>query len=210
LSAALVASATFVIVTVAVNRHDATLAEPSMESGDGGFRLIAESDAPLHRTQLDEAELNGALLYALRTKAGEDASCLNLYRPTEPTLLGAPEDLMRRGGFAFQGSLAETPEEEANPWLALEREFDDGAIPGFGAATSVMWILHLGLGDRMEYTDSLGRERKLVIAGLLSRSIFQSQLISSEANFLDLQPDHSGYNTFLIETNDATVGTQLE
>jgi hypothetical protein len=210
LSAALVASATFVIVTVAVNRHDATQAEPSMESGDGGFRLIAESDAPLHRTQLDEAELDGALLYALRTKAGEDASCLNLYRPTEPTLLGAPEDLVRRGGFAFQGSLAETPEEEANPWLVLEREFDDGAIPVFGDANSVMWILHLGLGDRMDYTDALGRERKLVIAGLLSRSIFQSQLIASETNFLSLEPDHSGYNTFLMETNDAAVGAGLE
>ncbi len=210
LSAALVASATFVIVTVAVMRHDATQAEPSVDSGDGGFRLIAESDAPLHRTQLDEAELDGALLYALRTKAGEDASCLNLYRPTEPTLLGAPEDLIRRGGFAFQGSLAQTPEEEANPWLVLERKFDDGAIPVFGDMNSVMWILHLGLGDRMDYTDGLGRTRKLVIAGLLSRSIFQSQLIASEANFLSLEPDHSGYNTFLIEANDAAVGTRLE
>jgi ABC-type antimicrobial peptide transport system permease subunit len=73
-----------------------------------------------------------------------------------------------------------------------------------------MWILHLGLGDRMVYTDALGRERKLVIAGLLSRSVFQSQLIASEANFLSLEPDHSGYNTFLIETNDTAVGTQLE
>lgn len=210
LSAALVASATFVIVTVAVNRHDATQAEPAMASGDGGFRLIAESDAPLHRTQLDEAELDGALLYALRTKAGEDASCLNLYRPTEPTLLGAPEDLIRRGGFAFQSSLAETPEEEANPWLVLERTFEDGAIPVFGDANSVMWILHLGLGDRLDYADALGRERKLVIAGLLSRSVFQSQLIASEASFLSLEPDHSGYNTFLIETHDAAIGTQLE
>ena len=210
LSAALVASATFVIVTVAVNRHDATQAEPSMDSGNGGFRLIAESDAPLHRTQLDEAELDGALLYALRTKAGDDASCLNLYRPTEPTLLGAPEDLIRRGGFAFQGSLAQTPEEEANPWLVLESKFEDGAIPVFGDANSVMWILHLGLGDRMDYTDGLGRQRKLVIAGLLSRSIFQSQLIASEANFLSLEPDHSGYNTFLIEANDAAVSARLE
>lgn len=210
LSAALVASATFVIVTVAVNRHDATQAEPSMESGDGGFRLIAESDAPLHRAQLDEANLGNALLYALRTKSGEDASCLNLYRPTEPTLLGAPEDLIQRNGFAFQGSLAETPEEKTNPWLLLEKNFPDGAIPVFGDANSVMWILHLGLGDVMDYTDALGRQRKLIIAGLLSRSIFQSQLILSEANFLDLQPDHSGFNTFLIETDDAAVGAVLE
>jgi hypothetical protein len=158
---------------------------------------------------LDEAELDGALLYALRTKAGEDASCLNLYRPTEPTLLGAPQDLIRRGGFAFQGSLAQTPEEEANPWLVLERKFEDGAIPVFGDANSVMWILHLGLGDRMDYTDGLGRQRKLVIAGLLSRSIFQSQLIAAEENFLSLGRTMAA-GTFLIETNDAALSARLE
>ena len=188
LSAALVASATFVIVTVGVNRHDASLAEPAFDSGDGGFRLIAESDAPLHHTQLNEADLAGSRLYALRTEAGEDASCLNLYRPTEPTLLGAPKDMIERGGFAFQSSLADTPEELLNPWLVLERDFPDGAIPVFGDANSVMWILHLGLGDTLEIKDAVGRPRQLIIAGLLSRSIFQSQLILSEDNFLDLRP----------------------
>ncbi len=210
LSAALVASATFVIVTVGVNRHDASLAEPAFDSGDGGFRLIAESDAPLHHTQLNDADLAGSRLYALRTEAGEDASCLNLYRPTEPTLLGAPTDMIERGGFAFQSSLAETPDEEANPWLVLERDFPDGAIPVFGDANSVMWILHLGLGDTLEVKDALGRPRQLIIAGLLSRSIFQSQLILSEDNFLDLRPDHSGFNTFLIETEDASLSAMLE
>lgn len=210
LSAALIASATFVIVTVGVNRHDASLAEPSFESGDGGFRLIAESDAPLHRTQLNEANLLDARLYALRTEAGEDASCLNLYRPTEPTLLGAPQDMIDRGGFAFQTSLAETPEEWENPWLVLDRDLLGGVIPVFGDANSVMWILHLGVGDTLEVKDSQGRPRQLVIAGLLSRSIFQSQLIMSEDNFLELRPDHSGFNTFLVDTENATVSASLE
>ncbi len=211
LSAALVASATFVIVAVAMNRHDVSSQEPSFSSGDGGFRWIAESDLPLYHDQLAEAEGLPAMdVYSLRVKPGEDASCLNLYRPSKPTLLGAPPEMIARGGFAFQGTLAETSEEAENPWRLLDATRDDGAIPVLGDMNSVMWILHLGLGDTLEIEDELGRPRRLVIAGLLSRSVFQSQLILSEEHFLDLFPGHSGYNQFLIETDSREAGTLLE
>jgi len=210
LSAALVASATFLIVTVAVNRHDVTEQEPTFDSGDGGFRFVAESDLPLFQQQLKEQQSGGASIFALRRKPGEDASCLNLYQPSRPTLLGAPTPLVERGGFAFQGTLAESPEEEANPWLILERKFDDDAIPVFGDLNSVMWILHLGLGQDLEMKDDQGRMRKLVIAGLMTRSLFQSQLIMSEEKFLDMFPGQSGYNFFLVETEDQAAGPALE
>ena len=213
LSAGLVASATFVIVAVALNRHDVTTQEPSLNSGDGGFRFIAESDLPVYRDQLefeDAKEAPPMQIFSLRAKPGEDASCLNLYRPTKPTLLGASASLIERGGFAFQSTLAESEQESANPWLLLDKKFDGDAIPVFGDVNSVQYILHLGLGKELTFTDEQGRARRLVIAGLLSRSVFQSQLIMSEANFLDMFPSHSGYNQFLIETDSAEAGTQLE
>jgi hypothetical protein len=254
LSAALVASATFVIVTVAVNRHDATETEPRFFTGNGGFRFIAETDMPLHLDQLREVNLGASRGFPLRTKVGDDASCLNLFRPSTPTLLGVPDQFIKRGGFEIQSSLARPPyepeplsddwkkeqalwrelyermaigqwpkggvampeftdgypNETDNPWVVLDREFPDGEIPVFGDANSVMWILHLGLGDTLEIKDSQGRPRKLLIAGLLTRSIFQSQLLMSEKNFLELFPDHDGFNTFLLQTTDATLGTQLE
>lgn len=213
LSAGLVASATFVIVAVALNRHDVRMQEPSLNSGDGGFRFIAESDLPVYRDQLefeDDKEAAPMQVLALRAKPGEDASCLNLYRPSKPTLLGASAGLIERGGFAFQGTLAESDRESANPWLLLDKNFGEDAIPVFGDANSVMWILHLGLGKDLTITDEQGRNRRLVIAGLLSRSVFQSQLIMSEANFLDMFPSHSGYSQFLIETDSPEAGTQLE
>ena len=40
-------------------------------------------------------------VYSLRVAAGEDASCLNLYRPTQPRVLGVPESLIERGGFGW-------------------------------------------------------------------------------------------------------------
>ncbi|MCB1021788.1 MAG: ABC transporter permease, partial [Acidobacteria bacterium] len=206
LSAALVASAAFIIVVVALMRHDVTSQEPNRDSGDGGFRFIATSDLPLHQNQLDG--LDG--VYAFREKPGQDASCLNLYQPTEPTLLGTPRALIERGGFAFQGTLAETPEEEANPWLLLEKTFPDGAIPVFGDLNSVMWILHLGLGKTLDVEDASGEKRTLIIAGLLSRSIFQSELILSESNFLELYPDRGGFNLLLADTADPNEGLALE
>ena len=222
LSAALVASATFVITAVAMNRHDVSSREPSLSSGDGGFRWIAESDLPLYPDQLTALEdLPAMEIISLRVKPGEDASCLNLYRPSQPTLLGAPRPMIARGGFDFQSTLADTPEEIANPWLLLETEMEDGAMPVFGDMNSITWILHLGLGEALSIEDGQGRPRRLVIAGLLSRSVlviagllsrsvFQSQLILSEENFLAMFPGSSGYRQFLVETASPEAGTLLE
>jgi ABC-type antimicrobial peptide transport system permease subunit len=47
--------------------------------------------------------------YSLRVAAGEDASCLNLYRPTQPRVLGVPNAFVERGRFdwaAWEKSLA--------------------------------------------------------------------------------------------------------
>jgi len=211
LSAALIAGAAFVIVVVALMRHDVSSQEPKLESGDGGFRFAAQSDLPLYPEQLEESsDLFDGRLFALRAKLGEDASCLNLYRPSQPTLLGAGPDLIARGGFAFQSTIAETDAERGNPWLILDRDFPDGAVPVFGDMNSVMWILHLGLGDTLDVEDSLGRRRKLVIAGLMSRSIFQSELLMADGRFLELFPDHSGFQQLLVETDDAEAGVALE
>jgi ABC-type lipoprotein release transport system permease subunit len=220
LSAGLIASASFVIVAVAANRHDVTSQEPSLNSGDGGFRFIAESDVPIYGDQLnfDFPENSGPVeILPFRVKPGEDASCLNLYQPSKPTLLGATPEMIRRGGFAFQSTLpateatlAGTEAEQANPWALLKEKTSDGAIPVFGDANSVQWILHLGLGQHLEISDEQGQTRRLVIAGTFSRSIFQSQLILSEAHFLELFPSQGGYNLFLIETDSPGVSAQLE
>ncbi len=212
LSATLVACASFMIVTVAMNRNDVSSQEPDYHSGDGGFRLVAEASVPLFQAKLDDVTSGSEdtmQLVPLRVRLGEDASCLNLYQPSQPTLAGVPKALVKRGGFAFQATLAETSQERENPWLLLEKDFD-GAIPVFGDANSVMWILHLRLGDELRVSGSDGRERRLVLAGLLSRSIFQSELVLAEEHFLDLYSDHSGYQALLVETDDPKAAAALE
>lgn len=212
LSAALVACASFMIVTVAMNRQDVSAKEPAFDSGDGGFRLIAEAEVPLFMDRIDAVVRDlpsPARILPIRLRPGEDASCLNLYQPSRPTLAGVPDTLLARGGFAFQQTLAETDEEQGNPWLVLRREVD-GAIPVFADANSATWILRLAVGDELTVEDGSGRSRRLVLAGLLSRSIFQSELLLSEKHYLDLYPDHSGYQALLVETEADQTALALE
>ena len=211
LCAALVGSACFVIVAVGANRHveGEQGAAQQKESGAGGFALVAESDIPLHhhlnsregRFELGFSESDSdatakAQIFPFRILPGEDASCLNLYRPQKPRILGASKDFIERGGFQFQGVTVA----KENPWELLEAELEPGVIPAIGDYNSAQWILHLGLGDELSVQNELGETLKLRLVGFLQRSIFQSELLISEANFKKYFPSQSGYAYFLIQT----------
>jgi ABC-type antimicrobial peptide transport system permease subunit len=124
---------------------------------------------------------------------------LNLYQPRQPRLLGVPPTLAKRDGFEFKSSEARSAEERANPWLLLGKPRDDGAIPVFGEANTVQWILHKGLGEEITVSDERGTQVRLRIVGLLENSVFQSELLMAEANFLKLYPRQEGYQFFLIQ-----------
>lgn len=152
--------------------------------------------------------LGATTIYSFRARAGDDASCLNLYKPRSPRVLGAPGSFLLNAGFVFDGSLAETPDEQRDPWRILlrqkDRSYQDGApvrdlgIPAFGEKNTVQWMLRRGLGGAVEVPDEKGAVRELTVAGLLHDSVFQSSLIVSEEKFLELYPTNEGYSFFLI------------
>jgi ABC-type antimicrobial peptide transport system permease subunit len=230
LSVALVAFATFVIVTVAANYRDPRIEAQSKSSGTGGFALMATSEIPIHheldspdgRFELgfpdeDEALLaaNIAEIYALRAVAGDDASCLNLYRPQRPRLVGASDELIARGGFRFASTLpppsvsdpvtgqAGQAYDPANPWTLLYQDLGPGVVPAIGDANSVQWILHLGLGDDLTIENERGEPLQLRIVGTFAESVLRSELVISEASLLANFPGQSGYSTFLIDAAGA-------
>jgi ABC-type lipoprotein release transport system permease subunit len=219
LTAGLLASATFLIMAVESFHRDPGRDFLERSSGSGGFSLLGESDVPIFRDlnspkgreglnlpQDAAATFQGVTFFPFRFRAGEDASCLNLYQPRQPRLLGVPRSLVDRGGFRFEASEAPSVETRANPWLLLEEARDDGAIPVFGEANTVKWILHKGLGQELEISDERGQPVRLRFAGLLQDSIFQSELLLSEANFLKLYPRHEGYSFFLIDAPPERTG----
>jgi ABC-type lipoprotein release transport system permease subunit len=138
-----------------------------------------------------EALLKQTQLFAFRVHTGDDASCLNLYKPTQPRLLGVPKALIDRGGFSF----AERGPGPANPWELLGGIRKEG-IYGFGEKNTVQWILKGDLGQAIALP-SYGFD--LWIAGLLQDSVFQSSLLISEEHFLEKFPRHEGYSFFLIQ-----------
>jgi ABC-type lipoprotein release transport system permease subunit len=219
LTAGLLASATFLIVAVESFHRDPGTDFLERNSGSGGFSLLGESDVPIFqdlnsskgRDELNLSEdaaraLHGVAFYPLRLRGGEDASCLNLYQPRRPRLLGVPRTLMNRGGFRFAESEARSAPLRSNPWLLLDAAQEDGAIPVFGEANTVQWILHKGLGEELEIPDERGQPVRLRIAGLLQDSVFQGELLMSEANFLKLYPRQEGYAFFLIDAPPERAG----
>ena len=218
---ALVAFATFVIVSVGSFRKDGAtdVADPKGESG--GYRLMAWSLVPLHHDLtttagraalgLDEADMEDVDVARFRARRGEDASCLNLYQPREPTVLAPTPSFLEAERFRFQSTLAETDEEHANPWRLLKRERDaDGAIPAIADAGSLTYILHRKLGDVMTLGDTGVRVR---FVATLAPGLFQSEILMGERHFLEAFPGESGSPFFLFDLpadQGATVSQALE
>jgi ABC-type antimicrobial peptide transport system permease subunit len=188
---ALIASATFVIVSLDAFRREG----PS--EGTGGFPLLAESALPLihnpntsaGREALNVPPLEGVEFVSFRLRPGDDASCLNLYQPRNPRVLAPPAAFLRNARFAFQSAVSQA----RNPWLLLESKLAGGAIPAIADANSMTYVLHLKLGEEFEF----GGVRYRIVAALQD-SLFQGELLISEQNFQRLFPDAEGYRFFLL------------
>ncbi len=178
-----------IIVAVGANRHDAP---PETE-----YAFVAESSLPLHhslntsdgRAELGFNEKDSELLSAseilpFRVLPGEDVSCLNLYQPQKPQILGA-SDAMLNG----------------DPWQILNLENDQqGKIHAIGDEKSLRWILHHNPKEDFLIQDEFGKSLFLELE-TVENSLFQSQLIISESDFTKYFPSQSGAQFFLIKTS---------
>jgi ABC-type lipoprotein release transport system permease subunit len=211
---ALMAAAAFIIVAVDSFRHRDSAVQLQRQSGSGGFPLLAESLLPLvydPNTKEGRESLNlsadntvsqfsGVSFTRFRVRPGDDASCLNLYQPANPKIIAPTDDFLNSNRFVFQDALAGNEGEKANPWLLLQREFPDGAVPVVADANSLTYVLHLKLGDDFVLHRAAGPVR-LRVVGSLRDSILQSELIMAEKNFVKLFPEQEGFRFFLIDTS---------
>jgi hypothetical protein len=216
LTIGLVACASFLIAAVSAFRLGTS------DGGTGGFEFTATSDLPIHydlntadgRQELgfsDAAnkELSDWRFYSLRVAAGENASCLNLYQPKQPTVLGVPPAFIDRGGFAWAETDAHLRDK---PWTGLDVDFGkDGLgreiIPVVLDASTAAYSLHIGgVGSQFKIRDGAGRDVTLIVNGLLENSVLQGNLLMSEGNFVKLFPDVAGYRYFLIDKENGSAG----
>jgi ABC-type lipoprotein release transport system permease subunit len=210
---ALIASAAFIIVSLESFRRDPAAASNRKDSGSGGFAIYAESLSPIvHDPQTaagrealnlqNEPNLRWA---SFRLRPGDDVSCLNLYEPRNPRILGVPYEFIRENRFRFAGSTAASIETRENPWLLLEQQLSGDAIPAIVDQNSMQYVLHKRLGDdvviELEGADPL--RFKLVAA--LQGSLFQSELLISEKVFRRVFPNLAGKRVFLIDGPVAAI-----
>jgi ABC-type antimicrobial peptide transport system permease subunit len=215
LSAALIASAAFIIVSVDAFRKGGGEIAGDRSSGTGGYVFIASSELPLLHNPNDAAGREGLIVSApefertrftrFRVRPGDDASCLNLYRPTAPTIVAPEEGFIAEGRFTFASSLAATEAERANPWVLLERPVSDGPVPVVADATSLQYVLHAQVGDIFSMDIGADRPLELQFVGALADSVLQGELIMSEQNFVRMFPAQQGYRFFLIDAEGVST-----
>ncbi|MBA4029930.1 MAG: hypothetical protein C0478_03395 [Planctomyces sp.] len=209
LTVGMIASATFVITTVAAGQRNPA-DRPEKFSGNGGFTLVGESASPIlydlnteeGRKSLQLTPPAGSLeadllartkVFQFRMKPGEDASCVNLFQTTAPTILGVPHSFIERGGFKFAGMSA------SHPWELLDTPGTNGTIPVFGDVNTLMYSLKKGVGATLPAPEAANNAPALQVTGMLDGSVLQGVLLMSEANFLRLYPEQKGYQYFLME-----------
>ena len=200
LTASLIALASFTLVTVASMRETGVKDPGAWPSGTGGYRLMISSDIPLlgdlntetGRKVLGVREVKDPLwerakFVNMRVWRGEDVSCLNMTRPTVPTIVAWPAEVPSR--FPLAGQKLQTS--------------SSGNVPVVVDAEVAEYILHVPLGETLAIRDQMGVERKLLVSGLLQPSIFQSDVLMSPEDFARLFPMQAGYSRVLVECNAA-------
>jgi ABC-type antimicrobial peptide transport system permease subunit len=211
LTIGLMSAACFLIVAIDAFRLEGTGA------GTGGFDLLAESDQPIFsdlssqqvRQRLfgtDADALRGVEVVSMRVRGGEEASCRNLFRASQPRLLGVTPEMVEYfddHGDQF-GWSAPSHSGAPNHWhLLLEPHVGD-AIPVVLDKNTAMYSLHLRGHVGEEFTlDEYATPVRFRIVGLLSNTILQGSLLVSAADLVRLFPQTEGYQLFLIRSPQA-------
>jgi putative ABC transport system permease protein len=184
---ATIASAAFILIAVDAFRKDL-----SSQSSNG---LIVETLAPIAGDPNQIEGLQDFHFEPFRVRPGDDTSCLNLYEPKNPRIL-APRDTYIT--------------KQTDPsWQLLKTTFDDGAIPVITDANSLTYVLHRKIGEDFVLPVG-GRDVHLRFVAALSDSIFQSELLMSESNFLKLFPEQDGYSVLVGDDVPASAARKVE
>jgi len=192
---------TFIIIITASNRQTNSTELSAKNSGSGGFLFFAETTVPVLRnlnaadTKLEYSLPEQIDFVQFLSAYDDDASCLNLNRVANPRIIAIDPSILHKR-FSFATNLGN----EHEAWEILNKDFGD-IIPAIADQTVIQWGLGKNIGDTLYYTDSQGKEIKLLLAGGLNNSVFQGNVIISEKNFNLHFPARGGTNVFLINAD---------
>ena len=210
----LIASAVFMVLSVASFRKHVGAEWRDPSSGTGGFAYLVETTVPLHPPRDRETEnfeifsdVQSHLrsIAPMRQGAGDNANCFNLNTTTLPQLLGVnPETFAQRNAFQLNQL---DPDSTGSGWSILRAPTPEGRIPALVDETTMRWAIKRKVGDILVYRDENGRNFEVQIVGTVRDSIFQGYVLVDERLLLQRFPYHPGYSLFLL---DAVGDVDLE
>ena len=201
----LFALGTFLVISTGANRVGTLSDNSAKRSGTGGYKYFAETSIPVlyslndKDNMLKEGITSQFGVAQFSRIDGDDASCLNLNRASNPAILGAEPELFRES-FSFDTKCPEICDMEI--WKALNEPNGDNVVPAIADQSVIQWGLGKNIGDTLIYRNEMGQILKLKLIGGLSSSVFQGYVLISNANFLKNFPTTSGSHIFLIDGNE--------
>jgi putative ABC transport system permease protein len=198
----LFALGTFLVVSTGANRQNPFSETNKKTSGTGGFLWFAETTVPVlydlndrdRRAKEGISEKFTAVQFS--RVDGDDASCLNLNRASNPAILSVNPAMME-GRFSFAAKIEGLADND--PWKALNSKTSGNTIPAIADQTVIQWGLGKSVGDTLFYRNESGDTLRLKLIAGLSPSVFQGYVLISNDNFLKNYPTTSGSNIFLID-----------
>lgn len=198
----------FIVFSVGLNRQDFT-GGSRMRIGTGGYTLWCQSSVPVYydlttrqgKEKLALTDLPDAteIIQCLRYQA-DDASCLNLNKVTSPTVLGIDMRALSESDLQIEQNLYK--EERAHVFEQL-RHKEGTVYPALVDATVLTWSIGMNLGDTLYYKSDRGREVAIRLAGTLTNSIFQGNILIDRSLFREIWDETGGSEVFLLKTPEA-------
>ncbi|MBI5217578.1 MAG: FtsX-like permease family protein [Bacteroidia bacterium] len=206
----LLSIATFLVISVGLNRTDFYRNAFARESGTGGFLFYGETTFPVlydlnskpgkENYGLGELDSNVSFVQ-IKSMNGDDASCLNLNRVSKPVIIGVnPDEFIKRNAFSFtRVDNSINTNLNFNPWSLLNTQLGKNIYPAIADMTVIQWGLGKSVGDTLKYSNEYGDTIRLKLVAGLANSIFQGSIIVSEDVFVRNFPGVGGSNILLID-----------
>lgn len=217
ITVSLLALAAFSLVTVSAMRKSEPASIDDPTGPAGGFAIVGRLSVPVAADlntvsgrrlagfdQPNAALWQHARILTLRRRPGQDISCLNLQRPSDPSILGVPVDEFL-GRFRFARAVAPAD----RPWELLRRDAD-GAVPVVADDETARYILHLAPGETITVRNARGEDVRLKLVATLAGSIFQGDLLMDAETLGARFPEVDRFDTLVVETTPGRRSEALE
>ena len=200
----------FIVFSVGLNRKGFGNGS-QIESGTGGYSLWAESTVPIYhnisttegreKLSLTDLPSDASVLQCLLYKA-DDASCLNLNKVMQPSVMGIDMNALAESQFQIEQSLYSGKKSFTNLTQKAGK-----AYPALVDADVLTWSLGMKLGDTLHYQDKLGNDVPIILAGTISNSIFQGHILIDRSFFREIWKEIGGSEIFLLKVKDDEVSS---